>query len=124
MDLSKGFDCIPHEILIAKKDVYGFSENAITFFFSYLKRGKQSFKLTSHIVFFNYSYLVICKAQFPVQFSLLYGLFMDIKNSDLHNFADDNTISCVSSSLNKLISELEKEGSIATQLLIQKSFKQ
>ena len=40
---------------------------------------------------------------------------MYIKNSDLHNFADDNTISCVSSSLNELISELEKEGNIATQ---------
>ena len=40
---------------------------------------------------------------------------MYIKNSDLHNFADDNTTSCVSSSLNELISELEKEGSIATQ---------
>ena len=40
---------------------------------------------------------------------------MYIKNSDLHNFADDNTISCVSSSLNELISELEKEASIATQ---------
>ena len=40
---------------------------------------------------------------------------MYIKNSDLHNFADDNTSSCVSSSLNELISELEKEGNIATQ---------
>ena len=40
---------------------------------------------------------------------------MYIKNSDLHNFADDNKISCVSSSLNELTSELEKEGSIATQ---------
>ena len=40
---------------------------------------------------------------------------MYIKNPDLTNFADDNTISCVSSSLNELISELEKEGNIATQ---------
>ena len=40
---------------------------------------------------------------------------MYIKNSDLHNFADDNTISYVSSSLNGLISELEKEGNIAAQ---------
>ena len=39
---------------------------------------------------------------------------MYIKNPDLHNFADDNTISCVSSSLNELTSELEKEGNIAT----------
>ena len=40
---------------------------------------------------------------------------MYIKNSDLHNFAADNTVSRVSSSLNKLISELRKEGNIATQ---------
>ena len=39
---------------------------------------------------------------------------MYIKNSSLHNFADDNTISCISSSLNELTSELEKEGNIAT----------
>ena len=40
---------------------------------------------------------------------------MYIKNPDLHNFADDSTTSCVSSSLNELISELEKGGNIAIQ---------
>ena len=44
---------------------------------------------------------------------------MYIKNSELHNFADDNTTSCVSISLteliSELISELEKEGNVATQ---------
>ena len=40
MDLSKAFDCIPHELLIAKVDVYGFSENVLTSFFPYLKRRK------------------------------------------------------------------------------------
>ena len=39
---------------------------------------------------------------------------MYIKNSDLHNFADDYTISSVSSSLNELNSELKKEGNIVT----------
>ena len=40
---------------------------------------------------------------------------MYIKNCDPDNFANENTISCVSSSLNELISELEQEGNIATQ---------
>ena len=46
---------------------------------------------------------------------------MYIKNSDLHNFADDNTISCVSVSLNELTSELKKEGNITTQWFIDNS---
>ena len=40
---------------------------------------------------------------------------MYIKNCDPDNFANENTISCVSSLLNELISELEQEGNIATQ---------
>ena len=40
---------------------------------------------------------------------------MYVKNSDLHNFTDGSTISCVSSSLNELIPELEKEGNTGTQ---------
>ena len=45
MDLSKAFDYIPHKLLIAKMVAYGFSENALTFFFSYLKRRKQSVQI-------------------------------------------------------------------------------
>ena len=39
---------------------------------------------------------------------------MYIKNSELHNFADGDTISSVSSSLNGIVSELENKGNIAT----------
>ena len=42
LDLSKAFDCIPHELVMAKMDAYHFSENALTFIFSYLNRQKES----------------------------------------------------------------------------------
>ena len=48
MDLSKDFGSMPHDLLIA----CGFSINAVTFFYSYLKRGKQNVRINNtHSVF-------------------------------------------------------------------------
>ena len=41
MDLSKAFDCIPHDLLIAKLHAYTFSQKTVTFIYSYRKRRKQ-----------------------------------------------------------------------------------
>ena len=45
MDLSKAFDCIPHDLLIAKLHAYRFSEKTVTFIYSYLKCRKQNVKI-------------------------------------------------------------------------------
>ena len=39
-DLSKAFDCIDHELLIAKLHAYGFDNDALKFIYSYLKGRK------------------------------------------------------------------------------------
>ena len=36
MDLSKAFDCVPHDLLLAKLSAYGFSNEALGYIMSYL----------------------------------------------------------------------------------------
>ena len=52
IDLSKAFDCVLHDLLIAKMHAYGFSSESLAFFYSYLKIRKQSVKINNtHSVF-------------------------------------------------------------------------
>ena len=53
-DLSKAFDCIDHELLIAKLNAYGFDNSSLTFIYSYLSgRTKidSSFSCSAEILF-------------------------------------------------------------------------
>ena len=45
MDLSKAFDCLNHDLLIAKLEAYGFSRGALRLIHSYLNRRKQRVKV-------------------------------------------------------------------------------
>ena len=47
MDLSKAFDCVPHDLLIAKLHAYGLSFDTATFLNSYLKDGKQNVRINN-----------------------------------------------------------------------------
>ena len=40
MDLSKAFDCIPHDLIKAKLHAHGFAENSLVLVYSYLKERK------------------------------------------------------------------------------------
>ena len=44
-DLSKVFDCIPHDLLIAKLETYGLGQKALSYIFSYLTNQNQCVRI-------------------------------------------------------------------------------
>ena len=112
MDLSKAFDSIPHNLLIAKMHAYGFSLDAVTFFYSYLKRRKQNVRINNtHSVF---QILLYGVPQGSILRPLLFNisineLYLWVSKTGLLNFADDNTISAAENTIEKLISTLEQD---------------
>ena len=115
MDLSKAFDCIPHDLLIAKLHAYGFSFETLTFLNSYLRNRKQCVKINNICSDFLKILSGVPQGSIlgPILFNIfLNDLFLCLKKTDLHNFADDNTITAVCDQLADLIKILETEGEI------------
>ena len=112
MDLSKAFDCIPHDLLIAKLYAYGLNVETTTFFYSYLKRRGQRVRIDD--ILSSLQVLISGVPQGSILGPILFNIFLNdllevLKNSDIYNFADDNTISVASKNRDTLPETLKNE---------------
>ena len=109
-DLSKVFDCINHELLIATLHAYGFSLESLIIQ-SYLINRIQRVKINSS--FSEYSNVESGVPQGSISGSLffnifIWGFFFDDIDIDLANYADDTTHYAYDLELDKVIESIEK----------------
>ena len=114
-DLSKAFDCLNHDLLIAKLEAYGFDNKSLLFIKDYLQNRKQRTKVNGS--YSSWLDILVGVPQGSILGPLLFNIFINdmfffIKDSKIANYADDNTLYTVSENITHLLYILENETSL------------
>ena len=112
MDLSKAYDCIPNDLLIAKLSAYGIDSVGLLLISDYLSRRKQRTKIGSSYSSWHDIARGVPQASLmgPLLFNIFINdLFLFIRKSGVCNFADDNTLYSVGKNIENVISDLKTD---------------
>ena len=107
MDLSKAFDSLNHELLLAKLKAYGLDSNSVTFMKSYLTNRLQRCKINNSFSEWG----KVLNTQGSILGLLLFNIFLNdiflsLQKCDLANYADDSTLYTPDKSISNIMNSL------------------
>ena len=110
-DLSKAFDCLVHDLLLAKLSAYGFDYNSLKLINSFLSGRKFRTKIGSS--YSPYLDLLVGVPQGSILGPLLFNIYMwDLFLCDCEtniiNYVDDSTLYACEPNIDLVLSKLEK----------------
>ena len=122
-DLSKAFDCMPHELLTAKPDAYGFDKSSLKLIHSYLSSRKQRVKVNGR--YSSWSEILFGIPQGSSLRFLLFIIFMCdmfyfLEDFDIANYTDDSTSYYAGKNTEFVVSNLEQSSTILFEMAWQK----
>ena len=110
MDVSKAFDTITYDLLIAKLHAYGFGKKALDLVCSYSKYRKQRVKINTTFSAWTDTITGVPQgsALSPLPFNIyLNVLFFFLQGINICNFADDTTPFVCNETLKSVLDKLE-----------------